>query len=1056
MRTIKTWLATIAVLLCSVSASAQNFEVNGIMYYVTSEQEVQVFDETEILSGDVVIPETVTYNGITYNVTSIRTGAFQSNERITSLIISKNITSIGEYAFEWCNNLTSVSILGNITSIGRNMFDGCSSLVSVTIPEGVTVINYGAFSDCSSLTNIVFPESLTEIGGGVFENCSKLTSIVIPQKVNLIQNGTFRGCTALKSIVVDASNKTYDSRNNCNAIIETKTNTLIQGCASSTIPSTVTSIGSSAFEGCSSLTALSIPNSVTEIGYSAFHGCSSMASVNIPTGVKSIHGQTFWGCSSLESIIIPFTVTSIDNYAFMGCSSLTSITIPKSVTEIRQFTFSDCTNLTSIIVESGNTKYDSRNNCNAIIETKTNTLIQGCSSTIIPSSVTSIGNYAFDGITNLTSITIPESITEIDNGAFSGCSSLTTISLPKNLTTLKSQTFCECIALKSITLPQNLTSIESSAFLDCSSLQFINIPKGVSVLDENSFLGCTSLKEVIFEDGSEDLLLGYKAFSDSPLETVYLGRNLTYGGSASGIFSESETLKSLTIGDNVTEVKNYQFQYCDNLTSVVMGNGVTKIGSNAFLGCSNLASVEHSASNLVLESQAFDGCVSLKSFYLDGVISIGDGAFQNTGLESIHFPASVQSVGYLPFSGMKRLKTITVAKDFNADLKWGMPNCTAIENITVEEGNTRYDSRENCNALLQKETTDVFLLVGTKKSFIPSGVTIIGPYAFMSIPVSEDIVIPNSVKRILGYAFAGTKPESITCQSVVPPVLEGQVFADVDTSTPLYVPAASISDYSTATGWSEFTNILPIDENIVINDNTEEFQNARNLYNVNITYTRTLSNLEWNSLFVPFEIPVSDLTDEYDVAYINDIHSYDKDFNGEIDQMEMEVIYIKEGTLHANHPYLIRAKNDEAKEMNIVVTDAILYSSAKADRTSITCSSAYTNFEIIGTYEKMSAQELDGCYAINTSGAWSPIASGATLNSFRLYMTITNRDGSPVKVSESAMSRINIRVQGEDTETGITETENGKVKTESFDISGRRVERMQKGIYIVNGKKVVR
>jgi hypothetical protein len=172
--------------------------------------------------------------------------------------------------------------------------------------------------------------------------------------------------------------------------------------------------------------------------------------------------------------------------------------------------------------------------------------------------------------------------------------------------------------------------------------------------------------------------------------------------------------------------------------------------------------------------------------------------------------------------------------------------------------------------------------------------------------------------------------------------------------------------------------------------------------------------------------------------------------------MEMEVIYIKEGTLHANHPYLIRAKNDEAKEMSIVVTDATLYSSAKADRTSIACSSAYTDFEVIGIYEKMSAEELDGCYAISTSGAWSPIASGASLNPFRLYMTITNRDGSPVKVSQSAQARINIRVQGEDNATGITETENGKVKTENFDLSGRRVERMQKGIYIVNGKKVVR
>ena len=241
-----------------------------------------------------------------------------------------------------------------------------------------------------------------------------------------------------------------------------------------------------------------------------------------------------------------------------------------------------------------------------------------------------------------------------------------------------------------------------------------------------------------------------------------------------------------------------------------------------------------------------------------------------------------------------------------------------------------------------------------------------------------------------------------------------------------------------------------------IADGANSFTQEENKAYDKITYTRTLPNLEWSSLFVPFEITVSELTGEYDIAYINDVHSYDKDFNGEIDQMEMEVIYIKDGTLHANHPYLIRAKNDEAKEMNIVVTDATLYSSAKSDRTSITCSSAYTNFEVIGTYEKMSAEELDGCYAINTSGAWAPIADAASLNPFRLYMTITNRDGSPVKVSQSAQARIDIRVQGEDNATGITETENAKVKMENYDLSGRRVERMQKGIYIVNGKKVVR
>ena len=313
------------------------------------------------------------------------------------------------------------------------------------------------------------------------------------------------------------------------------------------------------------------------------------------------------------------------------------------------------------------------------------------------------------------------------------------------------------------------------------------------------------------------------------------------------------------------------------------------------------------------------------------------------------------------------------------------------------------------------------------------------------------------VTSISSKAFVDcTSLASIKCKTRDGPALLGNTtFEGLKASNvTLYVLIGNESAYSKAEGWKEFGKIIGVETEVELVDG-QTFTNNNNKVIDNITYTRTLPNLEWNSLFVPFEIPVSDLTDYYDVAYINDIHSYDWDFNGEIDQMEMEVIYIKEGTLHANHPYLIRAKYDGAKEMTIGVTDATLYSSAKADRTSITCSSAYTNFEVVGTYEKMTAEELNGCYAINTSGAWTQITNGGELNPFRLYMTITSRDGSPVKVSQSAQARINIRVQGEDTETDITDTENRKVKTENVDLTGRRVERIQNGIYIVNGKKVV-
>ena len=310
------------------------------------------------------------------------------------------------------------------------------------------------YSQRSKIKKVVIEEGVTNIGGGVFRECSNLTSI--------------------------------------------------------TIPNSVTSIGKGAFSGCSGLTSVTIPNSVTSIGSSAFEGCTGLTSITIPNSVTSIEGSAFSGCSGLTSVTIPNSVTSIESYAFLNCSGLTSITIPNSVTSIGSFAFLACSGLTSIIVEQGNIKYDSRNDCNAIIETKSNTLISGCKNTIIPNSVTSIGWAAFCFCTGLTSVTIPNSVTSIGPQAFYYCTDLTSVTIPNSVTSIGPQAFEGCTDLTSVTIGNSVTSIGSSAFRYCSSLTSITIPNSVTSIGPQAFEGCTDLTSVTI--GNSVTSIGSSAF----------------------------------------------------------------------------------------------------------------------------------------------------------------------------------------------------------------------------------------------------------------------------------------------------------------------------------------------------------------------------------------------------------------------------------------------------------------------------------------------------------------------------------------------------------------
>ena len=348
----------------------------------------------------------------------------------------------------------------------------------------------------------------------------------------------------------------------------------------------LSTIGDSAFSGCTNLKSVSISNSVTSIGSQAFGDCPSLTSATIPDSVTSMGELAFCNCSSLTSIIIPDSVTSIGKGAFGGCTSLTSIKIPDSVTSIGEGAFGGCTDLTSVTIGNSvpDIGYSAFSSCTSL--TTAGPIGSGCNIEYgWTETIPTCAHYLF---VNCTSITISGSITSIGAGAFSECESLTSITIPNSVASIGAGAFGGCTSLTSISIPNSVTSIDFNAFSGCTSLSSIKIPVSVAHIEYGTFSGCTSLTSITIPD-SVKTIGNYAFHRCTSLSSIKIGSSVT--SIYNDAFWACTSLTSITIPDSVTDVSYEAFYDCTSLSSVTIGNSVTSIDYLAFAGCTSLKQI---------------------------------------------------------------------------------------------------------------------------------------------------------------------------------------------------------------------------------------------------------------------------------------------------------------------------------------------------------------------------------------------------------------------------------------------------------------------------------
>ena len=662
----------------------------NFLYYPTALHQI-----SDTYSGDVTIPETVTYNDVIYPVTKIDKYAFYHCLQLTSVTIPSSITEIGDHSFGLCYGLTQVNLPNSITSIGERAFvscsvlttinipllltkieDGCfascSSLPTISLPEGIVSIGDNAFYNCTTLTTALLPNSLETIGESSFRYCSKLQNITLPEHINKIGNDAFSNCFGLKSITVLCNLGEFDSDKGEFVNIGNQDNGIFNKCGEidvylNNISNGIALIMTGAFNvrglqeytsprfllNNNIITEIVIPDGFTNVPSFSFVKIRNLKKVTFPSSMKTIGDCAFSGCSDLESLSFPEALETIGNYAFGYCTNLETITFGKSIKTVGTRAFEDCTKISKVeigdLANWCNIVFDPQNDrANYPVESQTSNPLsiarkiylngKQLQSLKIPSGVKSIGVMAFAGCCKFIDLEIPNTLESIGELAFYGCSDMETIKFGSAIESIGTKAFQKCIGLTTVSLPNTITSIGSEAFRGCTNITTFKLPNQITEISPGLFYDCTKLASVI-------------------------------------------------IPETVTRIGSSSFRNCSGLTRIDIPTSVQYIGTEAFYGCNGLTGVyikdmeawcgiqygnNQDSPNYEPEDKRSNPLIWAHNLYLnnelvtnlvvpEGVKAIGRFAFWGAEcLESVQLPNGLEKIGRKAFCRCYNLSSINI------------------------------------------------------------------------------------------------------------------------------------------------------------------------------------------------------------------------------------------------------------------------------------------------------------------------------------------------------------------------------------------------------------